>query len=90
MTTRQDVYHAIDTERNYQDAQRGNAARHEGFKAGVQHPAETLTYIRKCLRDAEEASYRGSTGAKDAMPFIRKIAALAVFSMEQHGAPVRE
>ena len=84
------AFHAINTERAYQDEQKGNAARHAGFEPGVQHPAETLTYIRKCLRDAEEAAYRGSSGAKECLQFVRKIAALAVFIMEQHGAPVRE
>lgn len=88
MIQRSEVYAAIDGERDYQDAQKGNAARHEGAPT-IQPVGEVLTYVRKCLRDAEEAAYRGATGAKDALPFVRKIAALSVYCMENHGAPKR-
>jgi hypothetical protein len=88
MIDRAEVYAAIDSERNYQDEQRGNAARHIGAP-DVMPVGECLTYIRKCLRDAEDAAYRGTTGAVDALPFLRKIAALSVGCMEHHGAPRR-
>jgi len=90
MPKRAEVYAAVDSERDYQDAQRGNAARHHGYQAGVNHPAEFIVYMRKCLRDAEEAIYRGSTGIEQALPFIRKVTALGVACMEQHGAPMRD
>jgi hypothetical protein len=88
MATRQEVYFAIDSERDYQDAQKGNSARHTDAPA-VMPPGEALTYIRKIVRDAEEAAYRGSTGAMDSIQFFRKLAAVAVRVMEDHGAPVR-
>jgi hypothetical protein len=88
MPTRSEVYYAVDTERAYQEAQKGNAARHTGAPA-VMPVGEYLTYIRKCLRDAEEAAYRGSNGNIQALPFVRKIAALSVGCMENHGAPPR-
>jgi hypothetical protein len=87
--TREEVYKAVDSERDYQDAQRGNAARHEGYKAGENHPAEFILYMEKCLADAREAVYKGSTGANDCLQFVRKVTALGVACMEQHGAPQR-
>lgn len=91
MVNRTDVYRAIDSERDYQDAQRGNAARHEGMSDRAQmHPAELILYMRKCLRDAENEVYKGDSGAKDCLPFVRKVAGLAVLCMELHGAPLRK
>lgn len=88
--TRAEVYVAIDSEREYQDAQAGNAARHVGVEGrGTMHPAEFILYAEKCLNDAREACYRGTSGAQDCLPFLRKVAGLAVACMELHGAPHR-
>lgn len=89
MATRAEVYAAIDGERDYQDAGRGNAKRlppHEGepLTAG-----EIIACMQKCLNDALDAWYKpgGSTAAQE---YIRKVAALGVQSMERYGAPVRK
>lgn len=82
------AFEAIVTELNYQDAQRGNAARHIGQPVQM-HPGETLTYVRKCVRDAEEACYKGQTGLRDSLQFFRKAAALCVRVLAEHGAPLR-
>ncbi len=85
------VYLAIDGERDYQDAQRGNAARHEGMPGReTMHPAELILYMEKCLADARTEVYRGTTGAKQCLKHVRRVAALAVYCMELHGAPRRE
>lgn len=90
MTPRSEVYAAIDSERDYQDTQQGNAERHKGVEGrGTMHPAELILYMEKCLTDAREACYRGGTGAQDCLPFVRKVAALGVACMELHGAPRR-
>lgn len=90
MANRTEVYAAIDSERNYQDAQRGNAARHEGMPGReTMHPAELILYMEKCLVDARAAVYRGVTGHKECLASVRKVAALGVYCMELHGAPTR-
>ncbi len=80
MITRQEVYEAIDTERDYQDKQ-WNGHTHE--------VGAYLTLLRTYLREAEE-SWSRSDGDRAALHSIRKIAAIAVHTMEEHGAPIRE
>lgn len=90
--TRDFVYSVVDGERNYQDAGRGNAKRHEGDAVkGVQRPLTPGEYIlcmEKCLNDARDAWYKPG-GGTDCLPFVRKVAALSVACMEHHGAPPR-
>lgn len=87
MISRHHVYHAIDTERAYQDAGRGNAQRHESAPKAMS-PGEFLLCMEKCLADARDAWYRPD-GAVACLPYVRKVAALAVQCMELHGAPPR-
>lgn len=86
MATRQEAYGAIDTERDYQDAQRGNSQRHDGMPPMT--PGELILCMEKCLADARAAWYApdGGTGC---LPHIRKVAALGVQAMERYGAPPR-
>lgn len=88
--TRGEALNAILSERRYQEAQQGNAARHEGFGPRTHHPAEMILYMEKCLADAREAVYRGTTGAVDCLPFVRKVGGLALACLEENGAPQRE
>lgn len=80
------VYVAVDSERDYQDAQRGNAKRHVGQPEMT--PGEYILCMEKCLADAREAWYRPD-GGTSCLPFVRKVTALGVACMEKHGAPPR-
>jgi hypothetical protein len=84
---RETAYNAIDSERAYQEAQRGNAKRHEGQPA--MKPGELILCMEKCLQDARDAWYKPD-GGEACLPFLRKVAALAVQAMENYGAPRRE
>lgn len=84
--TRENVYDVIDGERDYQDAQTGNAKRHEDQP--VMTPGEMLLCMEECLQQARQAWYKPDGGAQ-CLPFIRKVTALGVQCMERHGAPRR-
>ena len=86
-TPRADVYAVIDGEREYQDAQKGNAKRHEGQPPMT--PGEHLLCMEKCLADARDAWYKPD-GGTNCLPYIRKVVALGVQCMERYGAPRRE
>lgn len=81
------AYTAIDTERDYQDAQRGNAKRHEGMPAMT--PGEYILCMEKCLADARLAWY-GPGGGVECLQHLRKVSALGVAAMELYGAPKRQ
>lgn len=80
MTVRSDVFDAINSERDYQENLPRNTEK-------VQVPLEHLTIIKRIVRDMEDSWY-DNPGKAD-MNFMRKIAAVAVRAMEQHGAPHR-
>ena len=84
---RNEVYAAIDSERDYQDAGKGNANRHADAPDRLL-PGEIILCMEKCLNDARNAWYT-PTGGVDCLPFIRKVAGLAVQAMENYGAPKR-
>ena len=78
MATRQDVYSAVNDERVYQDRKWGTVE---------DHPHEVgawLTVMRTLLDDAERAwmTQRGDHGALDE---LRKVVAVGIACMEQHG-----
>ena len=79
---------AIVSEREYQEAGRGNARRHEGSDKRMT-VGEFILCMEKCLADARAAWYT-PTGSVDSLPFIRKVTALGVQAMDLHGAPMRE
>jgi hypothetical protein len=88
-TERASVYAAIDSEREYQDsAWPANA----GVNAPVRTIAEELMLIEEYA--ARMRALWTDTARPDEpvvlTPFFRKIAALAVRAMENHGAPGRE
>lgn len=82
-TERAAAFTAINSERDYQDAERGNAA--GGNMASL---GEHLLVIEKLLADAKQAWYKPG-GVPDALDHVRKIAGVAVRCMEKHGAPKR-
>lgn len=80
-SSREEVYAAIDTEREYQNLLPRNTEK-------FQEPLEHLTIIKRIVRDMEDAWY-DNPGPAD-MNFMRKIAGVAVRAMEQHGALERK
>ncbi len=80
MATRQEVYAAIDSERDYQE----NLSRNE-FKQ--QTPMEHVSIIRTIVNRSDDHWY--DVAGQLPMDFMRKIAGVAVRAMEQHGAPKR-
>lgn len=82
LMARKDVYHAIDSERDYQDAKWGPLPE-RSHEVGA-----WLTVMRHCLNKAEAAWTPQPTDV-DALKEIRQIAAVAVACMEQHGVACR-
>ncbi len=78
-----EVFPAIHGERVYQDRKWGNPDQHPHEVGGY------ITLMRKLLNDAETAwcTSRGDIGALDE---LRKVVAVGVACMEQHGAVARK
>lgn len=87
MTTRVDVYSAINSERNYQDSfVETDPSR---CRPNPDHSVgEYLIMLTTYVREAQE-SWTRVAGDKAALHSIRKIAGIAVHCMEDHGAPTR-
>jgi len=87
MTKRSLVYEAIDGERDYQDERWGGTGTH-----GIHSITEFLTYIQDYTSEALHIECReeDETANVKAIDIVRKIAALGVACMEQHGAPARK
>jgi hypothetical protein len=78
--SRQEVYEAIDSERNYQESLVRN-------DVTDQRPLEQLALIEHVIAKLK-ADWYNNPGQAD-MNYFRKIAGIAVRCMEQHGAPTR-
>jgi hypothetical protein len=88
MTDRKAVYDAIDGERAYQDARWTP----ETTSSGGQHSLEEwIVYMEDYLAEAKHFLSRESwnTGYPKALNTMRKVTAMGVAAMEQHGAPQR-
>ncbi len=83
MATRQEVYEAIDTEREYQD--RLPPSRTDGK---VHTVGEFLTMMRAYMTKAE-AAWTEHPGDAAALEIVRKITGIGVNCMEKWGAPKR-
>jgi hypothetical protein len=87
--TREDVYAAIDGERDYQEGWRDPSLTDSGGEHSIQ---EFLTYIQSYANEAVEVGCRKPDPVS--IPFgkhaLRKIAALAVSALEQHGVLLRD
>lgn len=90
MASREEVYHALDTERDYQQMRISR----DGSTApnGEHSPEEYLLYMEHYIHLAREvASTVWGPEAKPAiLEVIRKVTALGVACMEANGAPVRK
>lgn len=86
MATRAEVYAAIDSERNYQDMRK---ARDSG--AEFHSIEEFLVYMKVYLDDTMSVSAKtwGPEAGPKTLDMLRKVTALGVACMEQHGAPYR-
>ena len=73
---REEVYKAIDSERDYQTQLTRNEVKN-------QTPMEYLAIISRIVRDMEDSWY--DKPGQPSMDYMRKIAATAVRAMEQHG-----
>lgn len=92
MTPRTEVYSAIDTERDYQNARWGDTPGEESGH-NPHSVTEWLTYMRHYVEEglklATLSSRKDDPYDTAALQFARKVAALGVVCMEQHGAPRR-
>lgn len=88
MATRQEVYAALDTERDYQDLRQGNSAR--GQVSDNRELGSLILFMDTYIYKAK-AAFSGPhpAGFEAALHEVRKVAALAVLAMELHGAPPR-
>lgn len=77
---RTDVFALLEEERQHQDAKWGTVSEHPHEVGGW------LTLIRHYLTRAE-AAWSTSSNDATALAELRKLAALAVACLEQHGAP---
>jgi hypothetical protein len=88
MATRNEVYAAVDSERDYQDLFiHGNPER----CTQDQHPhsvGDYLTMLATYVRKAQDA-WTNNPGVLPSLHEIRKVAGIAVACMEEHGAPGR-
>jgi hypothetical protein len=90
MPTRQEVYAAIDSEREYQDRVIANdPARHDANVDADHSVGAYLTMLDSYLRKAQDA-WTDHAGHDKALDIVRKIAGIAVHCMEDHGAPPRK
>ncbi len=83
MPTRAEVYAAIDGERDYQDALGANRTDGSAHTVG-----DYLTMLDTYLRRAQD-DWTGNPGNEQALDELRKVAAIAVRCLEEHGAPPR-
>ena len=89
MVPRDAVYRALDSERDYQDAKRGNSARtdlddNRDLGSMILLTEEYLAKARTAFSGPHPA------GQMAAVEQLRKVGALVVLTMEYHGAPLRK
>jgi hypothetical protein len=89
MATREQVYRALDGERDYQDL-RWNAQK-TTLSEGRHTLEEWIVYMEDYLAEAKHALSRNPAPQAQelALPIVRKVTAMGVACMEQHGAPSR-
>jgi hypothetical protein len=85
---REAAYAAIDSERDYQDQKWGDSASSGNPGAGERSIDEFILYISGY---SDQLVQVGSTtqDARNKLDLVRKVAALCVACMEQHGTPKR-
>lgn len=95
MATREEVYSALDSERDYQEMRRHRDGSTTVGGDGSVHdhtPEEFLIYMQDYLNEALHTASRtwGPTCKPKVMEIVRKVTALGVACMEANGAPRRE
>lgn len=90
---RDKVYTAVDSERDYQDARWGDTLSGgrpaPKGKEGFRTLDEWVLYINHYAGELQRVAGT-SNDPTEILNFVRKVAALGVVCMEQHGAPHRE
>lgn len=83
-TTRRDVYEALDSEREYQ-AQKWAGHTHsiEEYVLYMEH------YLMLLRTHCSMTDFQDPANVSEALSGVRKVAALGVACMEEHGAPAR-
>lgn len=84
---RQEVYKAIESELDYQ---RYMEDRNDNHVVPDQHAGDRLLAIKHNLDLAIMEWYSGRAPFQDSMDYVRKIAALSVRLIEEHGCKSRE
>lgn len=86
MTSRNDVYAALDSERDYQDMRKSRDQGQEFHSV-----EEFLLYMEDYLHEARNVASRtwGPEAKPKTLEVLRKVTALGVACMEIHGAPQR-
>lgn len=86
---RQEVYKAIDTERDYQDSMWNAETTSSG---GIHTPEEWIVYMEDYLREAKTLLSRKSIDVSkpQVLHIFRKLAGMMVAAGEQLGMPKRE
>lgn len=85
--TRQEVYQAIDSEREYQSRLKRDGKETNLAKGWGRHWAMDLITIEEIIQRLKAHGY-DHVGTPP-MDYFRKIAAVAVYTMENNGAPLR-
>jgi hypothetical protein len=88
-TTRSEVYAVIDGERNYQSTKWGNSLSSGRPGDGARSLDEFILYISG-YSDKAKAFASEFADSEKKLDIIRKVAALCVVAMEQHGAVPRK
>lgn len=90
-TSRAEVYAAIDSERQYQNARWCKTDAEIAAGHNPHTVTEWLVYMQHYVKEGLRASTLTNEpeASATALEFVRKAAALGVVCMEQHGAPRR-
>jgi len=86
--TREDVFRAIDSERDYQELAKQDSTRPDILEEF--HAGDTLAAIQYNLNKALDAWYKEPAPYNNSLVYLRKIAGLTVQLGEKYGMPERE
>ena len=89
MATRTQVYAALDSEREYQNSKWRRPDSDDPAGHNPHTITEWLAYMQYYVNEGLRVQTT-SFGECEGLAFLRKVAALGVAGMEQHGAPRRE
>lgn len=93
MPTMDEALDALRNEREYQERLWGDKARGGRDNPGrLKSTTEWIAFMQNYLREAEDLTCRtfGPVADPKIVHIIRKVGAMAVACMEQHGAPLRD